>query len=705
MSNHDLNSLHQLPPRFRVAALVEALAHADHSAARLIADHLARSIRDLTLQSAPLPPRGLISRIKFTLPGSAARARSAAQATLTTAAAHLFDGWRQIPLEQRQALADLLRAQLLENCDINCRAADPTLRSLAADVAAFISPVSGAEHASLLLTDPVPEVATNAERRLARIAVAASGAPATGFGSTPAQLDEAAGIILDAASGFASHRSRGTISSAILAARSLLGTGDFAHATGTSSRPVLDWLASLDEDASTALRSSLRSARCEFFACRAVQWLGHEQLNAAAIHRLSTARTPGAMRAALSRWHLCLRPSRSVALMSARPSVGTSSSRARAAQRTPWTLPSANEVAALDATQARALVAQVSPGGVAVGQAAQVRADLATHRIESVRLAMAVRDPFPLPESLFDPSPRVSHAAILRWSAVGALHPARGALAPHRLQEIQRLSRIVHSESRTAAQQELELFTPGSPLDVGSVLSRTRTQAGRDKVRRQILSDPGAHGLLLVIKRLGLGAHYIEELCEVIRRAADVRAAAIAVSAIASVRGTAARAAIAGALSHSESRVRANAVEAAGRRAARWNEAWPLLAELTSDPAHRVRANLLRIGLAAGFDQVRRIEELGALLASNNPHARAAGGWLAERLIGGPVRAEPKFAVAVHGSLVEALRDESHAAPRARIASALRAATIAGIDSTTDTLSNPGTLTTIGPVTATKAVA
>lgn len=676
-----LDLLCQLPADVALHVLGEALAHADTTTARTIADHLIRRVQDITLAGAAIARPSHWSLGLWPVPLLRVRALKRMAVSLDLAAGVVFECWRQIPHDQRHALVALLQDNLITRCVRERLSPDPRRRMLGADVAAFISPLCGAEHSALLLADPDPEVVSTAERRLARVSIAASGLPNASFGCTPEQLDEAAGVLLDAAANFGVHRSRGTLSSAILCARALLGAGEFAHAVQDHTRPVRDWLDSLDEEALAAARVSLRSARCDFFACRAVQWLASERFSAAALHRLSTARSPGAFRASLSRWHLCLRPLR-VAALSKGTSRGISKQRGRVVAPAPWVLPTSAEVASLDAQQGRALAMQISPGGVAAGQASKIRADLATHPHEEVRLALTLRDPSPARESLFDPSPRVARAAYLRWSAAGALHPAKAAMSSHRTDELRRLANICHDDVRRAAQRELGLCVSGGILDTGRFIRRIQSADGLEETRRLVVTTPDPCEVLLAIKRSGKAAQFTEELCQVVHGSVNPRAVAIAVSAMGSLHGIQTRSAISAALSHSEPRVRANAVEAAGRRSARWNEAWPLLISLREDPSHRVRANLIRVGLAAGFDQRRRLDELGALLASSSLYARAAGGWVAERLLSISGVKEPKLAVTVYNSLIDAIREESHPAPRARIASAIQAAIMVGVPQT-----------------------
>lgn len=691
-----LDLLRRLPARVALHVLGEALAHADTTTARSIANHLIGCVQDITLSGAAIARPSRWSRGLWSVPILRARAFKRTAESLDLAAGVVFESWRQIPHDQRHALVALLQDKLITRCGHERLSPDPRRRMLGADVAAFISPLCGAEHSALLLADPDPEVVSTAERRLARVSLAASGLTNATFGCTPEQLDEAAGVLLDAAANFGVHRSRGTLSGAILSARALLGAGEFAHAVQDHTRPVRDWLDSLDDEALAAARVSLRSARCDFFACRAVQWLASERYSAAAIHRLSTARSPGALHASLSRWHLCLRPLRAAAL-SKGTSRGIPKQRGRVVAQAPWALPTPAEVASLDAQQGRALAMQISPGGVAAGHAAKVRADLATHTLEEVRLALAVRDPSPARESLFDPSPRVSRAAYLRWSAAGALHPARAAMSPHRTDELRRLANICHDDVRHAARRELGLCVPGSILETGRFIRRIQSSGGLEEARRQVVTTPDPCELLLAIKRSGKAAQCIEELCQVVHGSVNPRAVAIAVSALGSLPGIQTRSAISAALSHSEPRVRANAVEAAGRRSVRWNEAWPLLISLREDPSHRVRANLIRVGLAAGFDQRRRLDELGALLASPSLYARAAGGWVAERLLSISGVKEPKLAVTVYNSLIDAIREESHPAPRARIASAIQAAIMVGVHQAGGGDSQRAALASAGP--------
>ncbi len=163
--------------------------------------------------------------------------------------------------------------------------------------------------------------------------------------------------------------------------------------------------------------------------------------------------------------------------------------------------------------------------------------------------------------------------------------------------------------------------------------------------------------LIMIVRRLGLAGAFESELVE-LTRARCTRTVSAAVAALGSGRGRQGRAALEAALHHRSLRVRANAVESLGRRAAAGEQA--RVAGFLAGGDNRGRGNAVRVLLQA--DPPRGVAELQSMLRDEDPLHRISAVWAARR----------SLVQAARDTVAGLARHDRFAEIRTRAASAVR---------------------------------
>lgn len=527
-----------------------------------------------------------------------------------------------------------------------------------------------------------------------------------------------AGVLCDHSIG----RMRGVSQAAV----ACLGPGRRADPSDPLVRMLADAGGDTPEQAASevaqAMRGALRWGRGAWLAVRALQLLVIDVLRGACQERLARPREEAEHETALSHAHLVLHPARRRALREMlRAGAVKGAANASLGARFPFVGAS---VSATCGARARWGAARLAGE---VGASATIRHGLASALLGDadarVRLAAAqMASSRACVGFWFDAEPAVARTAITRASSAGVFGPG-GRASPfvraERVKQLGKLARSPHADVRRLASSELQLVDWLWSARAGERASVLRSSGGivirswleRDPHRamatlREALAAEDScvrFRAVAVVRRAGVAEPLQAELARLVEacRGASIEAAsdrrlpslqAISANAVAAIgeitpqrRGAQSDQAVRGALSASDARVRANAVESLPRLEARASEAdvgevVGAIVELKGDAHHRVRANAIRrlievggtSGALAGADFTDlAANEWHRMLGDARPGHRLAALWLAERIL--PARNPATLGVS-GPAIVSRVRDLAHVEldPRIRVR-ALRA--------------------------------
>ena len=637
----------RLRPGIRLAALGDALdACAPREAAALATELIELAVappRRPTPDWARLPPiEGLLDAVH--------RARAVrADRALAVLARH----WSELPDELRGLAAAVGAGRWTDALEPD--APPLCVAELARDtddvaLAPALVRTFGHDDAAAVAIDTLTDLARRAHDDLSR--ARAEGRRADNW--RPVSL-----ALIDAAADYARHNRREALAGVLLMlegpGRRLLGRGE--HDT------LLAIVRDPGHPAAKGIRGELRWSRSPAARARAWSWLADDAFAAASLDRLSRAPTVADHDAVLTASHLVLNPRRRrrLRMIDLRPST----------HRAPGKAP------AIDLPEGAAVPTVARYPQLAVparrGLGRMLGAAAVSPELRRALLAPGVADPdaharFAAARTLdtadlgdfsFDADPSVARHAVLRRSRARAhvSGDARARLA----HELGKLARSPHPAVRTVAArdaQRLDLWDGGSTSSrLAAHLAFARdADAFIGELRARLLgADADAVlGAILLARRLGLIGRVRDDLVSLARDASRPdRVVATAVGALAGDDAEASRDAIARAVDHRDTRVRANAVEALAKRTRRVPDlaagdprTYSILIEHKDDDEHRVRANAI-VGLlrprrartlaerkpSARLFEPAATDSLRSMLADARPMHRLAGLWAAERLL------------------------------------------------------------------------
>ncbi|MEM7622791.1 MAG: HEAT repeat domain-containing protein [Planctomycetota bacterium] len=412
--------------------------------------------------------------------------------------------------------------------------------------------------------------------------------------------------------------------------------------------------------ASAALRV-LRRTRGAGMRLRAWQWLAIEDAARSAIDRVAEGSSRADHEVLCRNAHLACRPLRAARASLVSVAVERHAD-GRCALKPGAVLPASMTPDAHTAQARRGLVRLLSvfsvPSDVRQAMIAPMSADPDSHvRFSASRLAVGSA----ASDFVFDRSEPVARSAVLRWSRLDSSRELRFPLRPadrERSRIASLLSRSPHASLRSIASDERGACSPwiAGSLQSAMLARRWRStdpagfrKAASERLRSQEIGV--ALGALGVIARLGVASGFTSEIIEIAGYDAGVfpgseRIAATATGMLHLLRAPAASDAIHAGLFHADDRVRANAVESAGRLGSRAGAARPALIELKHDANHRVRANAVRALLTPEVGRPRTklyesaaVASLIEMIEDVRPLTRAAGLWASERVLGSGGRA------------------------------------------------------------------
>ncbi len=455
---------------------------------------------------------------------------------------------------------------------------------------------------------------------------------------------------------FPEHRARGVLLATLL----LVDSKSLREAaTDVGRDPLAAIILSREEAASGSLRGFVRTSRLPIAAERALEWLAFPPLARAGADRLAAITSSHELDALARRWALSRRPAREALLREVAPAFfrprGTSE-------------PEPHHPLTKDAR--RLLPSMLASLRFGPGERSRLMEPLLLDPCPSVRHALARfgthRDVVDL---AFDADPRVAGSAARHASLIGT---GRANTDPsHELQRRhawRALARTRDPGVRTIASAELahvscwENGWLGARLAVRRALIADREGTLRGLADRLRTASPAdLTSLLGTVRGVGLSGELEEILAELTSRTPShspdqLRALASIVSALGDSRSPGSLELLQSFRSHSDARVRANAVQALGRRARvdAWNSRRLIasMIELKGDAQHRVRANALRsiMDLASGGDlpntpaapalaraddsqAEQALDSLISMLTDDRSAHRLAGVWLAGRTL------------------------------------------------------------------------
>lgn len=501
------------------------------------------------------------------------------------------------------------------------------------------------------------------------------------------------------------HRRRGILLAALL----LVDRNYLRLHTGSG---VVEVIASKGHPSHGALLSLLRARAIPTGRLRALEWLTLPAAQRGALARLSRADSPWDHELVLSAAHLCLSPARRAALASVKAPGKTLHPDAPSTLASPERFPVRVALAEQGPLPAGSVLRSLSP-------IARRMAPLWAHSIQATSpqrhaaLEPLLADGDPLVrmacvrssvsslrmDQVLDVDQRVSRSAYLAWIADAEARESVGTSgddAPRRAEHSRLLalfSRLPHPPVRALATLDRAFdkdpFSPALPApSVAGVSTAYRRFAENraafiDELSAK-LSDPSQVGggwsrAMHLAKRLSLAQDIEHRLREVASREGTspdlLRNIAQAVTLLGDVATPTSRAALERALSHTDARVRANAVESLAKHARLGvvmelaaeaptaRSRWHGIMELKGDAHHRVRANAVRAALIAdiaGTPPARRedaitetkpdtlsigVESLASMLTDDRTMHRLAGAWLAWKVLParGPLRLHDRW--------------------------------------------------------------
>lgn len=612
--------LRTLPPEARLEAVAQTIAVASDTER----DHLAVELIELvsSLQRpASSPDDRLLRGVVFWAKSRPENGAELAKAALL----HLARVWTCLSADARATALLVGRGFWRDAVESASRHPSPRARESAASLVADLADPSLGDVLAHLVTDPLESVSNAAQASLVLLARrAVEQSPSRGIGPL-------GDVVAELLRTYDRHRKRGVL----LAAAWLLDP--LAVSDAAPSKALRDWLADPDDPAHLAFRSLIRRAPEGFLLNRAWGWLAVPAVARPSLERVAAVK-PDDLPQLLERSHLAARPQRASLLRSLRPR-----------RRSSGNEPAAESLIPPDPTRLSPNARRGVP-----------------RLLVALNLADALRDGA-LSPLLADPEPSVRHAAS-RVVSGGVLldfaFDADETVARHAVlrlvgerdaaaASLPNLARSPHASIRRLASEELEDTDPWRPGSARSRLAARRLLASDRagflrRLRERIAAGAAAErtSTIMLARALGLASAVELELLATLReidRTPDdealVHPAATAVAALGGVSTDSARAAVLACLGHPHDRVRANAVEAVGRL---FPPGTPAVAdqlrELKNDPHHRVRANTLRLLLAAESPEDRG-HVLAEMLGDERPMHRVAGLWLLERELAAPVDA------------------------------------------------------------------
>ncbi len=672
-TNHPgLDALRRLPRRERIAALRSAM----RVASRQERERIAIDLIELGIaehRHRPAPRRGL-SALAF---GPRERSKDDAILSIVSHWEDLSEPTRRAALAAGAGRWDAIADSMLQSDDPG------DLKNLAALV--LDAPDPGFARAMFrLLAHEDAGVALAGDRAFVRLAMCALDDPDpdqygrelaqlaarprldinTGrlcaHGGAPALLT----AVADAAWAFAEHRCTGALLAALLLLDQPLeyNGGEEAQAVSAAMLRLHRLIDEASHPSHAPLAVALKRRGTPVLRARAWRLLTSPGLGAAAVERVARADNVVEHEGLLADAHLSLNPKRRRRL--GLVDVRTRRDGAAIALDVGSPLPNEDLTRRLSDRARRGLPLLTANMRVDAALGRLVRTPLLDDADALVRLnAARFAEPVELADYLFDPDPRVARTAVFRWSTAG---DPDGVRWPPRLREAGRArlaGRLERRPERDIARCGLQEWDRLSPFD-------PRSPVGRLGARRWLAEEPKSFlaqltdrlesaevntrlDALQLVRALRIGARLEKQVIEhALNAEEDARVRATSVALLGELTSDASREALDRATSSTDQRVRANAVEARGRRASdvadlatAEPETHAAMIELKHDPHHRVRANALRALLRSGTPRRTRvfepaaIEELEAMLCDERDMHRIAGVWLAERVLSGSGRA------------------------------------------------------------------
>ncbi|GMV24015.1 MAG: hypothetical protein AMXMBFR58_00460 [Phycisphaerae bacterium] len=416
----------------------------------------------------------------------------------------------------------------------------------------------------------------------------------------------------------------------------------------------------------------LRGSRTPESRARAWQWLSRGPVASACVDRLERAYTIEDHEVILSAMHLAVNPRRCAAMRAIGRSVWTGAARARvsggevaaartASIRSGGPVPRPDQVPELSPRSKWGLSQWVGLIAAPASIRREMLAPLLSDPSPGVRLSAARHVPAAdLADFCFDEDPAVARSAMNRWSLIGAegrLRNAalRGGDRDERIRLLGRLARSPHASLRRAAHVDMARISPAAEINGPESSCAWVWCATEDPSRvlpsleSLILQDDAqvAAAAVRTAQRAGFSAALQERLIDRANAEQSAghgdpsmseRLVATIIAALSSVapadRSPRCERTLAGALAHTDARVRSNAVDGIARDARRQRlaaDATPLI-ELKNDAHHRVRGSALR-GLIwlAGPTESSAFEAMMGMLDDHRADHRLAAVWLAER--------------------------------------------------------------------------
>jgi HEAT repeats len=512
--------------------------------------------------------------------------------------------------------------------------------------------------------------------------------PARWLELSPADRSALSSAIAEACLAFDGHRRRGVLLSALL----LLDRA----AIRSHGSPLAAWFGKVEHSSHAALRGALRWCKLPVAGVRSWEWLHRDDLAPAALDRLSRAGTLAEQDGIFSRAPLALGPKRAKWLAQVDLPRPTPTGKLGTPSQTDSFLPARSVMPTLSAAARRGLprIAALLRG------APKARLSwlepLLADADPVVRHALVRHLPSrALGDLCLDPDARVARSAFLAWSSAGHLAGARHTLPSAEYQHfIAALARSPHAGVRECAVQERdqsEMPTAGSLAGRLRLRHRLRrdSEAASSYLSAQILGGNGEvrYQAVMLVRRLDKVSQFERELLEVASsgvlaepNTSLARAAASAVMALGDLKSEASLRGLRQCLLAKDTRVRANSVEALGRRARRRPILGSVLPEeLSADSHHRVRGNAVRamVCLPEPAGSLRASDGLMGMLSDEREMHRAAGAWAAGCALrtSGRERLGDKYPVLLARVCEMARFDESPAVRRRALLAAAQAQT------------------------------
>jgi hypothetical protein len=545
--------------------------------------------------------------------------------TTASAAAALASGWAKISEPLRAGLIDGHRELLSEAVIDAAPVADARASLHLACLIAELGDPSLARFLPRLVEVGGPEAAEGAGRAVCRLASTATGPG----GGGPGDLSEFCTALVDLLVSGRGH------DACCESAMTVLVLPALAYGGVRGTRPLVRWFDDRDGPGHAGLRAALKRHEGERSRHRAWVWLNRDSIGAAALARFSRSSIAEEHESVLTSSHLAENPCRLKRLRLA-------SAKDRRGRAAAGLVPAPREIEGLSPEARRGLPRFLSALSDSGAELRAICARMLADPDAAARHAAVLRlSPADLGDFCFDQHAEVARSAVLRHLGDPACDPRR----------LLKLARMPHVGVRRLAIEELEACDPTDPDSERAVLAARRTlRAHPDRflweLRARVMNAPAVERLraLVLARRLALTSSLELELLRILSETAAERdhqhLIATAAAMFGAVGSAPAGQALRACAGHALPRVRANAVEALVRRAARGvgdSGLQSLLIEAKADPDHRVRANAIRGLFGQPAEAVSALAELKVMLEDSRPLHRLAGLWAAERsLLSGP---------------------------------------------------------------------